>query len=174
MPSALVGKSNERVKEVVHELRTDNCLKRHLRTEHVPTAEHRAFDKLSVTLMNLIIPADIPAVHILINARVYHSVIKRSIEYGPLRFRSAFDVYATECVVPIPNRFPVDAVEVSALSLSLKIASRAFNINIRNSTSESNGFILISSKVGKEAFYSLDDDHVVTLMQQGLDHVLHG
>lgn len=29
-------------------------------------------------------------------------------------------------------------------------------------------------KVGKEAFYSLDDDHVVTLMQQGLDHVLHG
>ena len=29
-------------------------------------------------------------------------------------------------------------------------------------------------KEGKEAFYSLDDDHVVTLMQQGLDHVLHG
>ena len=29
-------------------------------------------------------------------------------------------------------------------------------------------------KAGKEAFYSLDDDHVVTLMQQGLDHVLHG
>ena len=29
-------------------------------------------------------------------------------------------------------------------------------------------------KVGKEAFYSLDDDHAVTLMQQGLDHVLHG
>ena len=29
-------------------------------------------------------------------------------------------------------------------------------------------------KVGKEAFYSLDDDHVVPLMQQGLDHVLHG
>ena len=29
-------------------------------------------------------------------------------------------------------------------------------------------------KEGKEAFYSRDDDHVVTLMQQGLDHVLHG
>ena len=26
-------------------------------------------------------------------------------------------------------------------------------------------------KVGKEAFYSLDDDHVVKLMSQGLDHV---
>ena len=26
-------------------------------------------------------------------------------------------------------------------------------------------------KVGKEAFYSLDDDHVLKLMRQGLDHV---
>lgn len=26
-------------------------------------------------------------------------------------------------------------------------------------------------KVGKEAFYSLDDDHVVKLMNQGLEHV---
>ena len=29
-------------------------------------------------------------------------------------------------------------------------------------------------KDGKEAWYSLDDDHVVGLMQQGLDHVSHG
>ena len=29
-------------------------------------------------------------------------------------------------------------------------------------------------KDGKEAFYSLDDDHVVKLMGQGLEHVLHG
>jgi DNA-binding transcriptional ArsR family regulator len=29
-------------------------------------------------------------------------------------------------------------------------------------------------KAGKEAFYSLDDDHVVRLMSQGLEHVLHG
>jgi DNA-binding transcriptional ArsR family regulator len=29
-------------------------------------------------------------------------------------------------------------------------------------------------KDGKEAFYSLDDDHVVKLMMQGLEHVLHG
>ena len=29
-------------------------------------------------------------------------------------------------------------------------------------------------KAGKEAFYSLDDDHVVKLMSQGLEHVLHG
>ena len=26
-------------------------------------------------------------------------------------------------------------------------------------------------KAGKEAFYSLDDDHVVKLMRQGLEHV---
>ena len=26
-------------------------------------------------------------------------------------------------------------------------------------------------KAGKEAFYALDDDHVLTLMHQGLDHV---
>ena len=29
-------------------------------------------------------------------------------------------------------------------------------------------------KDGKEARYSLDDDHVVKLMTQGLEHVLHG
>ena len=29
-------------------------------------------------------------------------------------------------------------------------------------------------KEGKEAWYSLDDDHVVRLMHQGLDHVMHG
>ncbi|WP_296768326.1 metalloregulator ArsR/SmtB family transcription factor [Selenomonas sp.] len=29
-------------------------------------------------------------------------------------------------------------------------------------------------KAGKEAFYSLDDDHVLTLMHQGLDHVREG
>lgn len=29
-------------------------------------------------------------------------------------------------------------------------------------------------KEGKEAWYSLDDDHVVRLMRQGLDHVSHG
>ena len=29
-------------------------------------------------------------------------------------------------------------------------------------------------KDGKEAWYSLDDDHVVKLMAQGLEHVLHG
>ena len=27
---------------------------------------------------------------------------------------------------------------------------------------------------GKEAWYSLDDDHVLKLMNQGLDHVSHG
>ena len=29
-------------------------------------------------------------------------------------------------------------------------------------------------KEGKEAWYSIDEDHVVKLMRQGLDHVSHG
>lgn len=29
-------------------------------------------------------------------------------------------------------------------------------------------------KEGRYVFYALDDDHVVDLFQQGLDHVLHG
>lgn len=28
-------------------------------------------------------------------------------------------------------------------------------------------------KVGKEALYSLDDDHVISLMCQGLEHISH-
>ena len=48
----------------------------------------------------------------------------------------------------------------SAISHQLRVLRNAHLVKFR--------------KVGKEAFYSLDDDHVVTLMQQGLDHVLHG
>jgi DNA-binding transcriptional ArsR family regulator len=29
-------------------------------------------------------------------------------------------------------------------------------------------------KVGRQVFYSLDDDHIRDLLQRGLDHVLHG
>jgi ArsR family transcriptional regulator, lead/cadmium/zinc/bismuth-responsive transcriptional repressor len=29
-------------------------------------------------------------------------------------------------------------------------------------------------KEGKEAWYSLDDSHVVSLMSQGLEHIKHG
>ena len=48
----------------------------------------------------------------------------------------------------------------SAISHQLRVLRNAHLVKFR--------------KVGKEAFYSLDDDHVVTLMQQGLDHVLRG
>ena len=48
----------------------------------------------------------------------------------------------------------------SAISHQLRVLRNAHLVKFR--------------KVGKEAFYSLDDDHVVTLMQQGRDHVLHG
>ena len=48
----------------------------------------------------------------------------------------------------------------SAISHQLRVLRNAHLVKFRT--------------VGKEAFYSLDDDHVVTLMQQGLDHVLHG
>ena len=60
---------------------------------------------------------------------------------------------------------PDDVCEIhkthpSALELALRVLRGARLVKFR--------------KEGKEAFYSLDDDHVVTLMQQGLDHVLHG
>jgi ArsR family transcriptional regulator len=29
-------------------------------------------------------------------------------------------------------------------------------------------------KVGRQIFYSLDDEHVTRLFQMGLDHILHG
>ena len=31
-----------------------------------------------------------------------------------------------------------------------------------------------ATKVGREVFYALDDDHVSKLLQHGLDHVRHG
>lgn len=34
--------------------------------------------------------------------------------------------------------------------------------------------LVSARKVGRQVFYSLDDDHVARLYQLGLDHVLHG
>ena len=34
--------------------------------------------------------------------------------------------------------------------------------------------LLRGRKEGRQVFYSLDDDHVASLFQMGLDHVIHG
>lgn len=51
-------------------------------------------------------------------------------------------------------------MQQSAISHQLRILRNARLVKFR--------------KEGKEVWYSLDDDHVVKLMQQGLDHVLYG
>ncbi len=48
----------------------------------------------------------------------------------------------------------------SAISHQLRVLREARLVKVRRD--------------GKEAWYSLNDDHVVTLMRQGLDHVSHG
>jgi len=55
-----------------------------------------------------------------------------------------------------------DALEMgqSAISHQLRVLRNARLVKFR--------------KEGKEAWYSLDDDHVVKLMSQGLEHVCHG
>ena len=52
------------------------------------------------------------------------------------------------------------ALGVSAISHQLRVLRDARLVKYR--------------REGKEAWYSLDDDHVVKLMRQGLDHVAHG
>ena len=51
-------------------------------------------------------------------------------------------------------------MQQSAISHQLRVLRNARHVKFR--------------KAGKEAFYSLDDDHVVKLMSQGLEHVIHG
>ena len=74
------------------------------------------------------------------------------------RIRILYVLFESEmCVCDIATALHM---QQSAISHQLRVLRNARLVKFR--------------KAGKEAFYSLDDDHVVRLMSQGLEHVLHG
>ncbi len=64
-----------------------------------------------------------------------------------------------------------DEMRVSDIADALSMGQSAISHQLRVLR---NARLVKFRKDGKEAWYSLDDDHVVKLMRQGLDHVSHG
>ncbi len=64
-----------------------------------------------------------------------------------------------------------DEMRVSDIAETLNMGQSAISHQLRVLR---NARLVKFRKDGKEAWYSLDDDHVVKLMRQGLDHVSHG
>lgn len=64
-----------------------------------------------------------------------------------------------------------DEMRVSDIADALRMGQSAISHQLRVLR---NARLVKFRKEGKEAWYSLDDDHVVKLMRQGLDHVSHG
>ena len=66
--TTLVGYLHKRVDKIVHHLRVNDGLKRHLATEDIPSAEDRPFTELA-SLMDLFIRPGVLAVDIAAKAR---------------------------------------------------------------------------------------------------------
>ena len=64
-----------------------------------------------------------------------------------------------------------DEMRVSDIANALDMGQSAISHQLRVLR---NARLVKFRKEGKEAWYSLDDNHVVKLMKQGLDHVIHG
>ena len=64
-----------------------------------------------------------------------------------------------------------DEMRVSDIASALDMGQSAISHQLRVLR---NARLVKFRKEGKEPWYSLDDDHVVKLMKQGLEHVIHG
>jgi ArsR family transcriptional regulator, lead/cadmium/zinc/bismuth-responsive transcriptional repressor len=62
-------------------------------------------------------------------------------------------------------------LSVSALAEQVELSESAVSHQLRTLRQLR---LVRATKVGREVFYALDDDHVSELMQHGLDHVRHG
>jgi len=61
-------------------------------------------------------------------------------------------------------------LNVSALSERLEMSESAVSHQLRSLRQTR---VVRARKDGRQVFYSIDDDHVAMLLQQGLEHILH-
>lgn len=62
-------------------------------------------------------------------------------------------------------------VNVGGLASAVGISESAVSHHLRNLRLMR---LVRTRKVGRQVFYSLDDDHIAGLIQSGTDHVIHG
>ena len=87
------------------------------------------------------------------------------------RLAEVFKVLGDATRIKLLALLTADEMRVSDIAEALSMGQSAISHQLRVLR---NARLVKFRKDGKEAWYSLDDDHVVKLMRQGLDHVSHG
>ena len=87
------------------------------------------------------------------------------------RLAEVFKVLGDPTRIKLLALLTTDEMRVSDIAEALSMGQSAISHQLRVLR---NARLVKFRKDGKEAWYSLDDDHVVKLMRQGLDHVSHG
>lgn len=82
-----------------------------------------------------------------------------------------FKVLSDQTRVKILNLLSQNEMCVCDIAATLEMGQSAISHQLRVLRSAR---LVKFRKDGKEAWYSLDDDHVVGLLKQGLDHINHG
>lgn len=87
------------------------------------------------------------------------------------RLAEIFKILGDPTRIKLLALLTADELRVSDIADALGMGQSAISHQLRVLR---NARLVKFRKEGKEAWYSLDDDHVVKLMRQGLDHVSHG
>ncbi len=87
------------------------------------------------------------------------------------RLAEVFKILGDATRIKLLALLTTDEMRVSDIAEALSMGQSAISHQLRVLR---NARLVKFRKDGKEAWYSLDDDHVVKLMRQGLDHVSHG
>lgn len=87
------------------------------------------------------------------------------------KLANVFKVLGDSTRIKLLALLTLDEMKVSNIAESLDMGQSAISHQLRVLR---DARLVKYRKEGKEAWYSLDDDHVVKLMRQGLEHVSHG
>ena len=119
----MCGYFDQRVDQVVHQCRIDNCLKRHLAAEHIPAAEYGPFIE-TLRLMYLFIRSGIFTVHIATDTRIDHCMVQSRIKGCLIVIRATVYFHFRQFVIPKPAASCIRFIEVPVFHFSRQVLFR--------------------------------------------------
>ena len=131
--TTLVGYLHKRVDKIVHHLRVDDGLKRHLATEDIPSAEDRPFTELA-SLMDLFIRPGVLAIDVAAKARINQRMIKSRVENPLFLVGSSLDGDFRQLVIPKTDTLGMRPVKIEVFHLRRQILLRILQTGIRDTT----------------------------------------
>ena len=120
--------------------------------------------------MKNIMPQDLCEERIVHEDTINHAKLHLLSEETAQNLADTFKVLGDKTRINILNLLTMNEMCVCDIADTLEMGQSAISHQLRVLRSAR---LVKFRKDGKEAWYSLDDDHVVSLMKQGLDHIRH-